>query len=719
MVTQKNVSKIKFSENKKYLSSSSTIFGRNVFNLQQMSKFFSKPQMKKITYLFQMGGKIDEELANHIADAVKKWAIDRGVTHYCHWFHPQTGITAEKHDAFLWFDESGLPFEKFSFRDLLQSEPDASSFPSGGLRSTFEARGYTAWDPGSPMFIIEENASKTLCIPSVFLSYSSEVLDFKTPLLKSNDVLSREVCQTLKFLGEEAQYAHTYVGAEQEFFVVPMELAKQRTDLTYCGRTLLGSKSPKGQELEDHYLGSIPSRVQDFLNEFEYEMYQLGVPMKTRHNEVAPAQFEVAPIFEESNLACDHNQLIMAYLKKVGERHGFSVLLHEKPFAGVNGSGKHVNWSITDSNGRNLLDPGKKPRENLLFLTFLVATLVGVYDNSDLLRASIASSGNEHRLGANEAPPAIISVYLGSCLNETLNAIEQETNGEIASEKIMLDLGASHLQQIYKDNTDRNRTSPFAFTGNKFEFRAVGSSAPISFPVCILNASVADGLKKINSKFSQMRTNIISHSDVIKVLKEFITHSKNIRFEGNGYSEDWEKEAQRRGLSNFKTTPEALSVWENQEKIKSLIDLKLFTENDLKSRLIIQQERYIKEKLVEMNCVLDIVNSQIIPVCFQYQKNLLKNLKLCEKLHLKSCVKKEAESYVEKLNLVYFSAESLQVAMEKFCATSLENLRESCFKITEILIPKSNDLRTAVDCIEKVTPSHEWPFPRYKDFLHP
>ena len=717
-ITQKEDS----TAHKNLLPPISSIFGQNVFDLKQMAKRLSKIDQEKIAFVMKVGGKIDSELATRIASAVKEWAVDLGVTHYCHWFQPQTGNTAEKHDAFLWFDKSGLPFEKFTGEDLLQSEPDASSFPSGGIRSTFEARGYTAWDPSSPMFIIEETKGKTLYIPSVFLSYTGDILDFKTPLLKSNDSLSKEATKTLHLLGEnQTEFVIVNIGPEQEFFVVDKDLAMKRIDLKFSGRTIFGNKPPKGQELEDHYFGNIPSRVQEFLHDFEFEMYRLGVPIKTRHNEVAPGQFEIAPIYESSNLACDHNQLVMKYLKSVALKHNFVVLLHEKPFAGVNGSGKHVNWSLSDSSGRNLLEPGKTPKENLVFLTFLVAILAGVNDNADVLRASIANAGNDHRLGANEAPPAIISVYLGSMLDKILNSIENGDSEKINAEKMMMDLGVSHLQQVSQDTTDRNRTSPFAFTGNKFEFRAVGSSASINFPTCILNAAVTDSLAKINETISQQKkSQFISSNELISILKNYITQTKRIRFEGNGYSEEWRQEASKRGLTNCSNTPGALDFFKDKSKTQFLINTKIFTQEDIHARLIIQQEKYLKEILIEMNCALEMAHTQIVPACLKYQKLLFKNLKLAEELKINSCTKQLTQNYSEKLNRIYSCTEALQLQLHKFTSEGVDHyhLSESCRNVYEKLIPKLNELKLAVDGIEEVTPADLWPFPKYREMLY-
>ena len=709
-------------ENKEKNSRIINYYGENVFNLKAMSKRLSSQDLETISKVMKIGGKIDSATADRVAHAVKDWAISKGVTHYCHWFQPQTGATAEKHDAFLWFDKQGQTIERFTGPDLLQSEPDASSFPSGGMRSTFEARGYTSWDPSSPMFIVEETHGSTLYIPSVFISYHGDALDFKTPLLRSLESLSNVATKTLNLLGEkEVSHVGVSIGAEQEFFVVDKKFALKRLDLKFSGRTVFGKKAPKGQELEDHYFGNIPSRVQAFINELEQELYKLGVPVKTRHNEVAPGQFEIAPIFEGANIAADHNQLIMKYLKSVALKHDLVVLLHEKPFAAVNGSGKHVNWSLTDSTGRNLLEPGSTPQDNFLFLTFLCGILKGIYDNADVLRASIASSGNDHRLGANEAPPAIISVFLGKSLDQILNTIESGMNNNHNASKIIIDLGVAQLQNIAKDNTDRNRTSPFAFTGNKFEFRAVGSSASINYPTAILNAAVCDGLIKINKMLEKkFNNNSVTHDSLLSILRQIITETKKIRFEGNGYSSEWKEEAKLRGLSNLSNTPEALDILRNSSKVQFLIETKVFTEQDISSRLFIQEERFIKQRLIEMNCALEIVKNQIIPCCIEYQKDLLKTLKLATEFSIPSCSKKLAPELGEATVRVHSLMTSLEVQLNKILHSN-ENehsiLNTTATTIQNILLPKLEELREAVDFIETLVPSHLWPYPNYSELL--
>lgn len=697
-------------------------YGQNVFDLHAMSKYLSDSDLETMSRVMKVGGRLDAAMANRIAAAAKDWAIRMGATHYCHWFQPQTGNTAEKHDAFLWIDREGNPIERFTGPELLQSEPDASSFPSGGMRSTFEARGYTGWDPSSPMFLVENESGKTLYIPSVFVSYHGETLDFKTPLLRSLESLSKEATKTLHLIGEKkAAHVSVNVGAEQEFFLVDRELAMQRMDLKLTGRTVFGKFPAKGQELEDHYFGNIPSRVQAFIHELEIELYKLGVPVKTRHNEVAPGQFEIAPIFEGANIASDHNQLVMKYLKSVALNHGFVALLHEKPFAGVNGSGKHVNWSLTDSSGRNLLDPGVTPYDNLVFLTFLCGVLQGIHDNADVLRASIASAGNDHRLGANEAPPAIISIFLGSTLDRILNGIEEKSPHKVSAEKMMIDLGVAHLQNLAKDNTDRNRTSPFAFTGNKFEFRAVPSNCAISYPTAVLNAAVCDGLAKINAKLEQ-KCNVngfVSEDDLLTQLRDVIAQTKKIRFEGNGYAQEWHDEALQRGLSCYPNTPTALDVLACPEKTEFLIRTGLFIRHDMESRLAVQRERYIKQCLIEFNCAIEMARTQVLPACVKYHHEILETAKWAVDLGVPTCAKALAVEFGELSCRLQTALMTFETQVGKMGEDSFDhkNLRQSCFFISEVLMDKLETLRKAIDAIEGHVPDYMWPYPKYAEML--
>jgi len=699
-------------------------FGANVFDLRAMSKKLSSHDLETMSKVMKLGGKIDATLAERVASAAREWAIEKGATHYCHWFQPQTGTTAEKHDAFLWLDKNGHPIERFTGKELLQSEPDASSFPSGGMRSTFEARGYTSWDPSSPMFMMETENGRTLYIPSVFISYHGDALDFKTPLLRSNDTLNKEAVKTLHLLGEKnVTNVITTVGAEQEFFIVAREQAMARPDVRLSGRTVFGKRPAKGQELEDHYFGHIPTRVHAFINELEVELYKVGVPIKTRHNEVAPGQFEVAPIFEGSNIAADHNQLLMKVLRTVGARHNFSVLLHEKPFAGVNGSGKHVNWSMSDSTGRNLLDPGTTPHQNLVFLTFLCGVMQGIFDHADVLRASVASTGNDHRLGANEAPPAIISCFLGDTLDKILNAIEAGKADNVSAEKAMLDLGVNHLQHVALDNTDRNRTSPFAFTGNKFEFRAVGSSASISFPTAILNAAVTSGLTKVNAKLTaRAKGGSVTPEAVFEILREVIRDTRKIRFEGNGYSQEWRDEAARRGLGNLADTPTALGVWTDSTKTAFLVETGTLTATDLESRAAIQWERYIKQRLIEINVAIEMAQTGILPTTLGYLSELVALGDASARLHISTPAQKLAGELGQLAVRFESSLSGLRTAYDRVTAgDALEHdaLPKTAKAIADQLLPKLEELRTTADQIESLVPAAKWPFPTYQDMLFP
>ncbi len=596
-------------------------FGENTFNDQVMREKLPKDVYKKLRETIRKGAKLDLSIANSVAHAMKEWAISKGVTHFTHWFQPQTGLTAEKHDSFFELEADGQVIERFKGDQLVQGEPDASSFPSGGRRTTFEARGYTMWDPSSPAFIIEgPNGGGILCIPSVFISYTGEALDKKTPLLRSMESINKAALRVLRLFGNtKASRVVPTVGTEQEYFLIDKRYFNLRPDLRLTGRTLIGAEPPKGQQLEDHYFGTIKERVLAFMQDAEQELYRLGVPAKTRHNEVAPHQYEIAPIFAELNVGADRNQLIMEILRKTANRHGLALLLHEKPFKGVNGSGKHNNWSISDSEGNNLLDPGKTPEENLQFLVFLVAILRAVYQYGDLLRASIASAGNDHRLGANEAPPAIMSVFLGERLTEILNDIK--AGKEIKkTEEFIIDLGISKLPSILRDNTDRNRTSPFAFTGNKFEFRAVGSAASISLPNTVLSAAVADSLDVISNEIeSELKKGTEFNAAVLNVLKKHIIETEPIRFEGNNYSKEWEEEAARRGLPNVKRTAYALDAFIAPKNVEMLLRQNVFSKEELEARYHIRLEQYVKTLDIEVDTLCDIIQTSVLPAALKYQ----------------------------------------------------------------------------------------------------
>jgi glutamine synthetase len=703
----------------------SEFFGANVFDISKMETHLPKEIFRKLLSTIETGQKLETDVANVVATTVKDWALSKGVTHYTHWFQPLTGLTAEKHDAFIWPEGNQKVIEKFSGSQLVQSEPDASSFPSGGMRTTFEARGYAAWEPSSPIFIMEAPGTKTLCIPSVFISYHGHALDEKTALLRSREALSKQACDLLHMIGEKSvKRVVPTLGVEQEYFLIDRAFASLRPDLLLTGRTLLGTQPPKGQQLEDHYFGSIPARVQAFMAEAEFELYKLGVPIKTRHNEVAPSQFETAPVFEEANVATDHNQICMEVLKKVAIRHNFQALLHEKPFAGINGSGKHNNWSmmITASNanidGDNLLDPGKTPHENLRFLLILSSILKGVHKHSGLLRASIASSGNDHRLGANEAPPAIISVFLGELLTRVCDDIEHNRVTATNADKAVMELGLSHLPALMRDNTDRNRTSPFAFTGNKFEFRAVGSSANTAFPVSMLNTAVADGIAELTQRLKIQGLTGDLKTDTPKILtvvRDIIKETKAIRFEGNGYSNEWVVEAEKRQLPNLKKSPEAIRELISPASIAALVQHKVLTEPEIHSRFNVRIERYIKNLQIEADCLKSMVNTQILPVCFIYQ-GILSDSVVSAKA---AGVETPQLATLKTLTALLTKAQEKLAELGKVTKTAEETHDE--FKKAELyataVSPTMLELRTTVDEMEAMVADDAWPLPKYREML--
>src|SRR6476661_5253431 len=607
----------------------SEYFGINTFGIRQLRDKLTKADYDRLVASVRQGKKLDSDVAPSVAKAIKDWAISRGATHFTHWFQPQTGLTAEKHDAFLTLDADDSPIEAFGASQLIQSEPDASSFPSGGLRATWEARGYTAWNPASPVFIAEWAGVRTLCIPSVFIGYNGEALDEMTPLLRSTDALSTRAIELLALLGDKGvQRVFTTLGPEQEYFLIDRAHFAMRPDLVMAGRTLIGAPPPRGQQLENHYFGGIPERVQACIAQVEHELYKLGVPIITRHNEVAPSQFEMAPRYEETDVAVDHNQLVMATLRRVALRHHLQALLHEKPFAGINGSGKHCNWAMSvrsdnkSLDGANLLKPGKTPHQNIRFLAFLAAVLKGVHEHAGLLRAGIATSGNEHRLGANEAPPAIISVFMGDFLTKVIEAIASGKVPDSASDA-MLNLGVDRLPEIAKDVTDRNRTSPFAFTGNKFEFRAVGSSQSIAFPIVLLNAAVAEAIGEITEQIRGSLKKGKSVDDVVlSVVRDVFKETAAIRFEGNNYSEEWVHEAGKRGLPNLRRSPEALEQLTTKQSRTLLTKLGIFTKEELESRYHVRVERYVKDMLIEMHTLKEMVDTLVLPASYAYAGSL-------------------------------------------------------------------------------------------------
>ncbi|MEY4053132.1 MAG: hypothetical protein RL034_50, partial [Bacteroidota bacterium] len=605
------------------------IFNSSVFTLKTAREYLTDESYKSLITSIRGGKKIDRTMANQIAIGIKAWAESKGVTHYTHWFQPLTGTTAEKHDSFFTLKGDGTAIEEFDGAALIQQEPDASSFPSGGLRATFEARGYTAWDPASPAFIIEIGQGKTLCIPTLFVAYTGESLDYKAPLLKAVEAVNKAAIDVCHYFDKNVTKVTPTLGWEQEYFVIDEALANARPDLIQCGRTVYGASPAKGQQLEDHYFGSIPERVYAFMRDFEQESYKLGIPLRTRHNEVAPAQFECAPIFEEVNIAVDHNTLLMDIMSRVAKRHKLVVLFHEKPFAGINGSGKHNNWSLATDTGVNLLAPGKTPKTNLMFLTFFVNTIKAVHDYADIMRAAIASAPNDHRLGANEAPPAIISVFVGQYLAKVLEDIETRvgTKFDEQDEAILkLDLHKS-IPELLLDNTDRNRTSPFAFTGNKFEFRAVGSSANCAISMTVLNTIVADTLKQFKSDVD----GLVEKGDkkeiaIMQVIQKYIVESKAVLFEGDGYSEQWHAEAERRGLPNLKTTPVALDAMITK-KAKDLFERNhVYTHSELEARHEIELEKYIKKVQIEARIMGDLAINHILPAAITYQNKLSTNI---------------------------------------------------------------------------------------------
>lgn len=699
----------------------SEIFGQNVFGEFAMRQYLSKDAYKSLKSAIQKGTKIDRDLADHISTGMKEWAISKGVTHYTHWFQPLTGSTAEKHDAFFEPVEDGLAIEKFNGDQLVQQEPDASSLPNGGIRNTFEARGYTAWDPTSPAFIM----GTTLCIPTIFVAYTGEALDYKTPLLRSLSALDKAATEVVKYFDKKATKVTATLGWEQEYFLIDSALAKSRPDLVLSGRTLLGHTPAKGQQLDDHYFGSIPARVLNFMRELETECMYLGIPVKTRHNEVAPNQFELAPIFEEANLAVDHNSLIMHVMERVAEKHNFMVLFHEKPFANINGSGKHNNWSLATDTGTNLLSPGKTPMKNLQFLTFFVNTIKAVCDNEELIRATIASASNDHRLGANEAPPAIISVFIGSQLTKVLDELENVSNGKLSpEEKTDLKLNVvGKIPEILLDNTDRNRTSPFAFTGNKFELRAVGSMANCGDPMTTLNAIVAKQLIAFKKEVDALIEGKKMKKDdaIFNVLREYIKQSKKIRFEGDGYGQAWEIEAEKRGLSNNKTTPSALQPKISKKAIELYQELDIMTEKEVHARYEIEIEAYAKDIQIEGRLIGDIAKNHVIPTAIKYQNVLIENVKglkeifgdgFMDKAKEQVNIINEISSHIEKINK---ATDDMVDARKR--ANAQEDPTKTAFMYCDEVKPYFDVIRYHCDKLELLVDDETWPLTKYRELL--
>lgn len=702
----------------------SNYFGENTFNISTMKEYISESTFNAFKRWMSEGLTISMDQANEIAECMKKWAIFKGATYYTHWFQPMTGLTAEKHDSFISFTSQGQVMEKFSGSKLIQGEPDASSFPSGGIRATFEARGYTAWDPSSPAFIIESKLGKTLCIPSIFISYHGEALDKKLPLLRSDEALNKAAIGLLQLFGhKDVKKVFSTCGPEQEYFLIDKHYYNLRPDLLLTGRTLVGASSPKGQQLEDQYFGTIKERVVNFMFEVAEEAYKLGIPVMTRHNEVAPHQYEFAPIFEESNIAADHNQLLMELMKKVALRHNLVCLLHEKPFAGINGSGKHLNWSLADDKGNNLLNPGETPEDNLQFLAVLAAVLKAVYSHSDILRASVAMAGNEHRLGANEAPPAIMSVFLGDQLTAILDMIEKGSRGK-ASTRDIVDLGISKLPKFNKDSTDRNRTSPFAFTGNKFEFRAVGSSQNISTPIAVINTIIAESLDYVANKIRKACAGKDFNAAVLQVVAELVKETKDIRFEGNNYSEEWLKEAKKRGLPNVASTVDALKALEKKENIALFEKYKVFSKEELLARHKIWVDLYNLTLEIEANTLNEVVSSCIVPSGCEYERLLadnlskLSSLKKEVKLKLPDAVLSDQKDHLSEVaQMIYYvrrNSKELVKLLEESAQLHHEEKAELYFKE---LKPLMEHIRRHVDALERVVSDEHWDLPKYREML--
>lgn len=699
------------------------IFGENVFTLKTAREFLSDEAYKSLTGSIKGGKKIDRMVANQIAAGLRQWAETKGVTHYTHWFQPLTGVSAEKHDSFFTIKSDGTPIEQFDGDTLIQQEPDASSFPNGGLRATFEARGYTAWDPSSPAFIMDIAQGKTLCIPTIFVSYTGELLDYKAPLLKALEALNKSAVDVCNYFDKNVNKVTATLGWEQEYFVIDEAMFNARPDLVVSGRTVFGHAAAKGQQLEDHYFGSIPERVYAFMRDFENESYKLGIPLRTRHNEVAPGQFECAPIFEEVSVAVDHNTLLMDIMDRVARRHHLRVLLHEKPFAGVNGSGKHNNWSMATDTGVNLLAPGKTPKTNLMFLTFFVNTIKAVHDYSDLLRASIASAGNDHRLGANEAPPAIISVFIGGFLAKVLQDIKERVGDKFDEQDeaiLKLDLHRS-IPELLLDNTDRNRTSPFAFTGNKFEFRAVGSTANCANPMTVLNTIMAETL----SNFKKDVDTLIEKGEkkeiaIMHVIREYIVSSERVLFEGDGYSEEWHKEAEKRGLQNVRTTPPALDAMITDKAKKVFENNDVFTHAELEARHEIELEKYIKKVQIEARIMGELATSHILPAAIQYQNLLIENIKGLKEVGLAEETFLKQKQILERISLHISNVSQLVLEMieaRKVC-NKLENTRDKAIAYGEKVKDAYFDkIRYHVDKLELLVGDQYWVLPKYREML--
>lgn len=699
----------------------SDLFGKNVFHAEQMREYLPSDTYKLMMDCMTNGTRLERKIADQVASAMKDWAISKGATHYTHWFQPLTGATAEKHDAFFKPVGPGRAIERFDGDMLVQQEPDASSFPNGGIRNTFEARGYTAWDPSSPAFVI----GKTLCIPTIFISYTGESLDYKMPLLKALHAVDQAAVEVCQYFDKNVNKVNATLGWEQEYFLIDSALFNARPDLMLTGRALFGHAPAKGQQLEDHYFGSIPERVTAYMREFETEALLLGIPVTTRHNEVAPNQFECAPIFEECNLANDHNLLLMDLMEKIARKHNFRVLLHEKPFAGVNGSGKHNNWSLSTNTGVNLLAPGKNPKTNLQFLTFFVNTIKAIHDNADLLRACIASAGNDHRLGANEAPPAIISAFIGTQLSSVLDDLEKNIKaGKMTpQDKTELKLNIGKIPQIMLDNTDRNRTSPFAFTGNKFEFRAVGSSANCGSAMIVLNTIMAKQLKEFKKSVDKRIDKGESKDEaILKELQVMIKESKKIRFEGNGYGDEWVKDAEKRGLANLKDTPRALKVWHDKKVEKLFAEMNVLSPRELEARREIEFENYVLKIQIESRLMGDITQNYFTPAAVEYQNKLIKNVQGLLQILGEKNGRIAAKAQIEIIERISLHINEMRVAAEKMLeqrkvANKIEHAEEKAMAYCDNVKSYFDEIRYHADKLELLVEDELWPLPKFRELL--
>ncbi|MCD7969764.1 MAG: glutamine synthetase III [Alistipes sp.] len=698
----------------------SDYFGVDVFSKEQMRQYLPKDVYEGVIASIDSGKRIDRKIANQVASGMKAWAMERGATHYTHWFQPLNDSTAEKHDAFFEPIVGGGSFEFFSGDLLVQQEPDASSFPNGGLRNTFEARGYSAWDPSSPAFIVDN----TLCIPSIFVAYTGEALDFKTPLLKSLNALDKAAVEVAQYFDKDVNKVYATLGWEQEYFLVDEALYNARPDLTQTGRTLMGHTAAKDQQLDDHYWGSIPQRVANFMKDFEYRAYRLGIPIKTRHNEVAPNQFECAPMFEEANIAVDHNTLLMTLMRRTASKHHLKVLFHEKPFMGVNGSGKHCNWSLATDTGVNLLAPGKTPKTNMQFLAFFVCTLKAAKDHGTLMMASIASATNAHRLGGHEAPPGILSVFAGSTINSILDEVEKRISDRklTPDEKTEIKLDIGKIPEILLDNTDRNRTSPFAFTGNRFEFRATGSSSNCALPLIVLNSAVTVQLRRFKAEVEKLiAKNVKKDEAILQVIRKFIIDSKKIRFEGNNYSEEWQKEAARRGLRGITNVPQAFKEYMMPESIEMFESVGTLTRTELAARYEVKNETYLKKVQIESRVMADLAANHIIPTAIKYQNILIRNVKGLKEIFGEDyyeMAKEEIRTIKEISNHVKYIREHSHMMVEaRKKWNAVESIIERAMGYSEEVLPYLDDIREHIDKLELIVDDQLWPLPKYRELM--